>query len=210
MVKAAPLPAYQMRVDGLVLPAAVADHPALEFCNSWAGWDAGGDELPDGRDYLTSWEHLVALTLDRGLLPVDPWSALLADPDSVDGAPRVLAGVPGLRASAYRTLRGLASAGDLELLGRLAVEARTHQSLVAAGGMGRWVMGPTAGLRAPLLAAAFATAEMFTAGEATRVEACGGNGCGWLFVNRSGRRRWCLMSVCGNRAKVRAFAARQH
>ena len=199
-----------MRVDGLVLPAAVADHPALEFCNSWAGWDASGHELHDGRDYLKSWGHLVALTLDRGLLPADPWSAWLADPDSVAGADRVLAGVPGLRASAYRTLRGLASAGDLDLLGRLAAEARTHQSLVAAGERGRWVMGPTAGFRAPLLAAAVATADLFTSGEATGVGACGGHGCGWLFLNRSGRRRWCLMSVCGNRAKVRAFAARQH
>ncbi len=57
---------------------------------------------------------------------------------------------------------------------------------------------------------AFRFDGMFTSGEATRVEACGGHGCGWLFPNRSGRRRWCLMSVCGNRAKVRAFAARQH
>jgi predicted RNA-binding Zn ribbon-like protein len=37
------------------------------------------------------------------------------------------------------------------------------------------------------------------------VRECGGDHCGWLFLdetkNRS--RRWCEMSVCGNRAKAR-------
>ncbi|MEU4831266.1 ABATE domain-containing protein [Streptosporangium sp. NPDC023615] len=36
-----------------------------------------------------------------------------------------------------------------------------------------------------------------------RVRACGR--CGWLFLDssRGGRRRWCSMSVCGNREKAR-------
>jgi predicted RNA-binding Zn ribbon-like protein len=32
--------------------------------------------------------------------------------------------------------------------------------------------------------------------------------CGWLFLDPRGRRRWCSMATCGNRAKVRAHAAR--
>ncbi|WP_394828002.1 CGNR zinc finger domain-containing protein [Pendulispora albinea] len=34
---------------------------------------------------------------------------------------------------------------------------------------------------------------------------CDGSGCGWLFLDRSpaGRRRWCSMRDCGNRAKAR-------
>jgi predicted RNA-binding Zn ribbon-like protein len=32
--------------------------------------------------------------------------------------------------------------------------------------------------------------------------------CGWLFLDARGRRRWCSMATCGNRAKVRAHAAR--
>ena len=34
--------------------------------------------------------------------------------------------------------------------------------------------------------------------------------CGWLFLDtsRSGRRRWCSMQSCGNRAKARRFYAR--
>ncbi|HKY95043.1 MAG TPA: ABATE domain-containing protein [Kiloniellales bacterium] len=36
-----------------------------------------------------------------------------------------------------------------------------------------------------------------------RVKRCGGKDCGWLFFDRTKnrRRRWCEMSVCGNRAK---------
>ena len=36
-----------------------------------------------------------------------------------------------------------------------------------------------------------------------RVSRCPGANCGWLFVNASGRRRWCAMSACGSREKSR-------
>src|SRR5262249_14749348 len=37
------------------------------------------------------------------------------------------------------------------------------------------------------------------------IKFCDGPGCGWLFLDRSpaGRRRWCSMRDCGNRAKAR-------
>ena len=41
-----------------------------------------------------------------------------------------------------------------------------------------------------------------------RIGVCPGHDCGWLFVNTSGRRRWCQMAVCGNRAKQAAHARR--
>jgi predicted RNA-binding Zn ribbon-like protein len=44
-----------------------------------------------------------------------------------------------------------------------------------------------------------------------RVTRCPGRRCGWLFVNASGRRRWCSMSSCGSREKARrAYARRRH
>jgi predicted RNA-binding Zn ribbon-like protein len=44
----------------------------------------------------------------------------------------------------------------------------------------------------------------------TRVKACPGPDCGWVFHDRSrnGSRRWCDMAECGNRAKGAAFRAR--
>jgi predicted RNA-binding Zn ribbon-like protein len=43
-----------------------------------------------------------------------------------------------------------------------------------------------------------------------RVRRCAGPTCVLLFldVSKSGRRRWCDMAVCGNRAKVAAHHAR--
>jgi predicted RNA-binding Zn ribbon-like protein len=42
-----------------------------------------------------------------------------------------------------------------------------------------------------------------------RVTRCPGRRCGWLFVNASGRRRWCSMSSCGSREKARRAYARR-
>jgi len=42
-----------------------------------------------------------------------------------------------------------------------------------------------------------------------RVHVCPGRDCGWLFLNRSGRQRWCSMATCGSRAKMRAMYARR-
>lgn len=43
-----------------------------------------------------------------------------------------------------------------------------------------------------------------------RLRVCASDTCRWLFVDRSpgGRRRWCDMRVCGNRAKVARHRAR--
>ena len=46
-------------------------------------------------------------------------------------------------------------------------------------------------------------ADLLTSPSLDRVGECDGKGCGWLFVDTSkaGRRRWCSMAICGNRAK---------
>jgi predicted RNA-binding Zn ribbon-like protein len=40
------------------------------------------------------------------------------------------------------------------------------------------------------------------------IRPCTDNQCGFVFLDPSGRRRWCEMSVCGNRAKARRYAQR--
>jgi predicted RNA-binding Zn ribbon-like protein len=42
-----------------------------------------------------------------------------------------------------------------------------------------------------------------------RVHLCPGRDCGYLFINASGRRKWCSMDTCGSRAKMRALYARR-
>jgi len=68
---------------------------------------------------------------------------------------------------------------------------------------GRGVHGA---LGAVLAAAGHAMAD----GSWQRVKACRSDTCRWAFVDnaRNRSRQWCSMSVCGNRAKARAFRNR--
>lgn len=45
----------------------------------------------------------------------------------------------------------------------------------------------------------------------SRVKACRGDDCRWVFIDgsRNTSRRWCAMANCGNRAKMAAFRDRQ-
>lgn len=119
-----------------------------------------------------------------------------------------LAEARGLRPVSYRLALGLGSAEDLALVSSLAAEARAHQRLVRSRHGARWEPQPSAGPRAVVLAAASALADLLTHGDPARVRACPGLDCGWLFLDTSGRRRWCQMAVCGNRAKQAAYAER--
>ena len=48
-------------------------------------------------------------------------------------------------------------------------------------------------------------ADLLVSEEAARIHECGGEDCGWMYVDRSrnGLRRWCQMETCGNREKSR-------
>ena len=48
-------------------------------------------------------------------------------------------------------------------------------------------------------------AEVLVTGAFQKVRQCADKNCGWLFLDASqaGKRRWCSMSDCGNRAKAR-------
>lgn len=67
-----------------------------------------------------------------------------------------------------------------------------------------WKIGD--GLDAPLGPVVRAAADLFTdAHKLEQLRRCGGDNCGWLFIDSSKNhsRRWCDMQDCGNRAKVR-------
>jgi len=49
------------------------------------------------------------------------------------------------------------------------------------------------------------------AGHDDRIRICANDTCRWIFYDesRAGRRRWCDMATCGNRAKARRHRERQ-
>jgi predicted RNA-binding Zn ribbon-like protein len=68
---------------------------------------------------------------------------------------------------------------------------------------------------APTAAAALSTlardaVDLFGGPLACRIRVCAAENCGLLLVDtsRPGRRRWCSMELCGNRAKVRTHRSR--
>jgi predicted RNA-binding Zn ribbon-like protein len=190
--------------DGLALPARVAGHPALEFCNTLAGWDA-----PPGSDYLTSYDHLAVWSGYVGLVAADHVARLRATsqlrPAEADS---VLTRARQVRADLYEVLT-LGSAGrSFDQLADEIQAAGAQLRLQRRGGGVVRRIDPKAGLDAPLVAALWSSSELLVSPDRLRVRACPGHGCGWLFINRTGRRRWCMMATCGNRAKARRYAER--
>ncbi|MER6697067.1 CGNR zinc finger domain-containing protein [Streptomyces griseus] len=96
---------------------------------------------------------------------------------------------------------------DLATLNDAAAHPPLTARLTADGGRA-WAAGGTGtGL---LSTVARDAVDLFTGAHAHRIRACGAHDCRLLFVDtsRPGRRRWCSMERCGNRAKVRAHRAR--
>jgi predicted RNA-binding Zn ribbon-like protein len=93
--------------------------------------------------------------------------------------------------------------------------AEHHAEAGPAGKLERdgdaWRLGwPAADKRRVRFAvAADAVALLADAERLARVRHCPGHDCGWLFLDTSGRRRWCSMDTCGSRAKMRRLYERR-
>lgn len=88
-------------------------------------------------------------------------------------------------------------------------QAVAHGTLVARdGGFGLdWPFAEPR--RARFAVAADAVALLADPALLTRLRRCPGRDCGWLFLDTSGRRRWCSMATCGSREKMRRMYERK-
>jgi predicted RNA-binding Zn ribbon-like protein len=57
--------------------------------------------------------------------------------------------------------------------------------------------------------AADAVALLADPARIARLHRCPGRDCGWVFLDTSGRRRWCSMATCGSREKMRRMYERK-
>lgn len=195
------LPPYAVRFGDTLLPKPIGGHPALELCNTYAGW---ADE--PGGDWLTDYGTFAAWAEFTGLIgPAEPLHTLA----HTKRARRALADVRALRSALYRVLGGGESGDAFDEVARFADEANASRRFTRdPDGTAGFRLPSTVDVRLPLRAAALAAVDLLDSKERATVRACPGAGCGWLFLDRRGRRVWCSMATCGNRAKVRAHAAR--
>lgn len=200
---------YWTEFAGQRLPKPVGGHAAVDFCNTYAGWNGPGENAVE---YLTTYEHLAAWTTYAGLITAEqaePVNALARE--QPEEAARVLAEAQDLRTTMYAILLEPSAGETFAHLAAYIREAADTAELVAdAEGIAHWAIPanpPDLGL--PLRLISHVAGELLCSPDRTLVRACPGHDCGWLFLDRRGRRRWCSMATCGNRAKVRAFEARQ-
>jgi len=100
---------------------------------------------------------------------------------------------------------------DLLVLNEEIRQARGAEQLVLekAGFDWQWST-PDSAQDKVLWPVARSAAELLTQDDLSRLRQCGGDDCGWIFLDtsRNGGRRWCDMRDCGNVAKVRRFRHR--
>jgi predicted RNA-binding Zn ribbon-like protein len=172
----------------------------LDLANS-ADWDSAGESVePERNDVLRSPGDLRAWSRRLGL-----------------GAPRAgtreLQRVLELRRSLHRIFSAVDGgrqpvADDLQLLHESFAEATCAGELVRGDAAWIWSWDDDA-RRIRYAVAVDAVALLEDPTRLPRVTRCPGHDCGWLFLDRTGRRRWCSMAACGSREKMRRLYARR-
>jgi predicted RNA-binding Zn ribbon-like protein len=117
---------------------------------------------------------------------------------------------PRLRAVLIAAAGGhAAEPADLDALARAYAEAVAAARLSPAAGAYRLDWPPDDLRRVRHAIVADAIGLLADPGRLARIHVCPGRRCGWLFLDTSGRRRWCSMETCGSRAKMRRLYARR-
>jgi SARP family transcriptional regulator, regulator of embCAB operon len=188
-------PVYAVRVRDHWLPWSIGGHPALEFCNTYAGWNA--PPMPRAewlRSYsaLAVWAGYVDLADDLTVTQL----LRLARRSPLEAAD-ILDEARTLRSNLYACLTNAQDARAFEVVARFAeAAAKVSTFTLDEDRLARWTLSPSTGLRLPLHAAARSAADLLSDPRRHTVCSCPGEHCGWLFLDSSGRRRFC--SVIGH------------
>jgi SARP family transcriptional regulator, regulator of embCAB operon len=209
-------PPYAVRVRDQWMPWKAAGHPALEFCNTYAGWRCAGQ----GSEWLRSYD---ALAVWAGYVDMADAATVTRLIERAARQPTEAAAVLNdarlLRSHLYACLterdNGADKGSDLDkssspekgIAQSYAVVARFAEAAARVSefgrdedGLGRWRLGTRAGLRLPLYAAARSAADLLADPRQFTVRQCPGHDCGWLFLDQSGMRQFCSMGLCGGGA----------
>lgn len=189
------------------------DWHCIEFTHT-SGWES----RDRADDELATFPGLVSWCVGRGILNEAMADQFLAQAEKRPAqAAAALEEARSLRVLLYRVFKGLGLGhppvqSELDQLNGYMQRHATARRLVRddSGVLWRWVLDPLRPeqLVGPVIESA---ADLLTTQDIHRVRFCEGDDCGWVFFDgsRNRSRRWCDMTDCGNRAKVRRFRARQ-
>jgi predicted RNA-binding Zn ribbon-like protein len=170
-----------------------------------------------GASNSLSWEELIGFLRETGIVSSERAEELVALTESApQSAFDLLNRAERLRNSLRRCFYALAkkqhvSRESVEPVNEVLRVTEGHDELVEASRTWRIeYVARESSLDWLLAAVARSAAELITEGDATRVRLCANSVCSLFFYDnsRTHRRRWCSMSLCGNRHKVAAFARR--
>jgi predicted RNA-binding Zn ribbon-like protein len=193
----------------------IAGSLCLDFVNTAGGRGVRDvvlrDKLKDYMDIAT-WSRLAGFSTAREARNLERVAERYTARAAATLARAIL-----LRETLYRifksVLRRSAPAGsDLDVLRDEISMARAHQRLVRSGAGFAWIWDRSENaLDSPLWRVSQSAADLLTSADLQKLRQCGGDECGWLFLDtsRNRTRRWCVMKDCGNRAKVRRFRRKE-
>jgi predicted RNA-binding Zn ribbon-like protein len=207
-----------IRFDGYRGPAGyvfeiTGGHLCLDLANTL---DSRPSTQP--RELLLDFEDLVSWGLQTGAIS-GPTGRRLRKQAKANPrrARQALENARKVREDVFRIFTALAEGQApptpaLQGLNAAVSEALSSRRLKAVGsGMGwDWPESPSLHLDRVLWPTVASAAELLTSDDLSRVRECEGERCAWLFLDQSKNRsrRWCDMTVCGNRAKARRHYAR--
>lgn len=184
----------------------------LDFANTW------GYRLDPETDRLSGFDDLLEWALGAGIVTSGERHAFSDIARQMPSeAEKIYNRALALRETIFRIVSAAAAGrppkgSDVEDFNRALTEA-PRQRLAPGGECCRWeCSGDRLDLGRMIWPVIRSAADLMTSAGVSRIRECGAPDCSWLFVDTSkgGRRRWCDMGTCGNRAKARRYYERHH
>jgi predicted RNA-binding Zn ribbon-like protein len=176
----------------------------FDFANT-TEWEGPGRPLPGELDVIGDGERLVRWGRRLGLLSRSA---------KAQASEAELAAAKELRAIVHGIFAAVAG-GDaprpaaLERLRAVYAEAVAHARVRPDNHTWPLAWPPQDPRSVRFAVAASTIALLADPASLARVRQCPGRNCGALFLDSSGRRRWCSMEVCGSREKMRRLYRRR-
>jgi predicted RNA-binding Zn ribbon-like protein len=184
----------------------------LDFANTldWRGSD-------NPVETLNKYGDLLEWSTDKGIISGDVKNALLRKSEEKPVEARaVLEKAREIRENIYQMLSDTAHGrpikiADLKGFNKALASMLSHSRLAPYLGGLRWDWDSHPDkLDSVIWPLVRSAVDLMTSEAIKRVGQCADEKCGWLFwdTSRNRSRRWCDMSSCGNRSKVRRFYAK--